>query len=24
VYFDHKDENMIAITAVRNRRDAYR
>ena len=24
VFFDHKDENTIAITAVRNRREAYR
>jgi mRNA-degrading endonuclease RelE of RelBE toxin-antitoxin system len=24
VFFDHKDENTIAVTAVRNRREAYR
>ena len=24
VFFDHKDENAIEITGVRNRRDAYR
>ena len=23
-FFDHKDENMIEITGVKNRRDAYR
>lgn len=24
VFFDHKDENIIEITGVKNRRDAYR
>jgi mRNA-degrading endonuclease RelE of RelBE toxin-antitoxin system len=24
VFFDHKDENTIGITGVRNRREAYR